>query len=127
MARKPWNLLQHKRRLSRILPLRTVHKLIERRLIPPRLRRTGRTLQRVLRGTRIPVQLVADMLGQGATPEEIVEGYPALRSRWSNLHPYMFKRILGAAVRWPGPGQKQSPYPAPSVDVRWQDLIEIPD
>src|SRR5215469_8867613 len=30
------------------LPLRTVHKLIERRLIRPRLRRTGRSLQRVL-------------------------------------------------------------------------------
>ena len=145
------------------LPLRTVHKLIERRLIRPRLRRTGRSLQRMLtreqllylrleakgvrllplatrraiarkiekspeidvvcltegsvlvvqvksarqeldqdleklqraeemivsdpdimrgapvfRGTRIPVQLVADMLNQGATPEEIVEGYPSL-------------------------------------------------
>jgi uncharacterized protein (DUF433 family) len=145
------------------LPLRTVHKLIERRLIRPRLRRIGRSLQRMLtreqllflgleakgvrllpiatrrsiakkiekspeidvmclmedsalvievkstrqeleqnlkklqraekmivsdpdvmrgspvyRGTRIPVHLVADMLSQGATPEEIVEGYPSL-------------------------------------------------
>ena len=145
------------------LPLRTVHKLIERRLIRPRLRRIGRSFQRMLtreqllylrleakgvrllpiatrrsiakkiekspeidvmclaegsalvvevkstrqeleqdlkklqraeamivsdpdimrgspvyRGTRIPVQLVADMLSQGATPEEIVEGYPSL-------------------------------------------------
>jgi uncharacterized protein (DUF433 family) len=145
------------------LPLRTVHKLIERRLIRPRLRRAGRSVQRMLtreqllylrleakgvrllpiaarrsiaktiekspeidvvcltedsalviqvkstrqeldqdlkrmqlaedmivadpdtmrglpvyRGTRIPVQLVADMLSQGATPEEIVEGYPSL-------------------------------------------------
>ena len=145
------------------LPLRTVHKLIELRLIRPRLRRIGRSLQRMLtreqllflgleakgvrllpiatrrsiakkiekspeidvmclaegsalvvevkstrqeleqdlkklqraeamivsdpdimrgspvyRGTRIPVQLVADMLSQGATPEEIVEGYPSL-------------------------------------------------
>ena len=145
------------------LPLRTVHKLIERRLIRPRLRRIGRSFQRMLtreqllylrleakgvrllpiaarrsiakkiekspeidvmclmedsalvievkstrqeleqdlkklqraeamivsdpdimrgspvyRGTRIPVHLVADMLSQGATPEEIVEGYPSL-------------------------------------------------
>ena len=145
------------------LPLRTVHKLIERRLIRPRLRRIGRSLQRMLtreqllflgleakgvrllpiatrrsiakkiekspeidvmclaegsalvvevkstrqeleqdlkklqraeamivsdpdimrgspvyRGTRIPVKLVAHMLSQGATPEEIVEGYPSL-------------------------------------------------
>lgn len=33
----------------------------------------------VYRGTRIPVELVADILAQGATPKEIVEGYPALK------------------------------------------------
>jgi uncharacterized protein (DUF433 family) len=32
----------------------------------------------VYRGTRIPVQLVADMLKQGAGIEEILEGYPSL-------------------------------------------------
>ncbi len=32
----------------------------------------------VYRGTRVPVQVVADMLSQGAPPEEIVEGYPSL-------------------------------------------------
>ena len=32
----------------------------------------------VFRGTRIPVHAVADMLAQGATIEEILEGYPAL-------------------------------------------------
>jgi uncharacterized protein (DUF433 family) len=32
----------------------------------------------VFRGTRIPVDLVADMLAQGATVEEILEGYPTL-------------------------------------------------
>ena len=32
----------------------------------------------VFRGTRIPVDLVADMLAQGATEEEILEGYPTL-------------------------------------------------
>ena len=155
------------------LPLRTVHKLIERRLIRPRLRRIGRSLQRMLtreqllflgleakgvrllpiatrrsiakkiekspeidvmclmedsalvievkstrqeleqnlkklqraekmivsdpdimrgspvyRGTRIPVHLVADMLGQGATPEEIVEGYPSLDKEKVALAPF---------------------------------------
>jgi len=30
------------------------------------------------RGTRIPVELIADMLSQGANSEEILEGYPAL-------------------------------------------------
>jgi uncharacterized protein (DUF433 family) len=32
----------------------------------------------VFKGTRIPVDLVADMLAQGATIREILEGYPAL-------------------------------------------------
>src|SRR5580704_16345554 len=32
----------------------------------------------VYRGTRIPVELIAEMLSQGAKPEEILEGYPAL-------------------------------------------------
>jgi uncharacterized protein (DUF433 family) len=32
----------------------------------------------VYRGTRIPVELIADMLGQGATYDEILAGYPAL-------------------------------------------------
>jgi len=32
----------------------------------------------VYRGTRIPVELVAGMLSQGATPEDILDGYPAL-------------------------------------------------
>src|SRR5271155_3409764 len=32
----------------------------------------------VYRGTRIPVELIADMLNQGAKPEEILDGYPAL-------------------------------------------------
>lgn len=32
----------------------------------------------VFRGTRIPVDLIADMLTQGATAEEILEGYPTL-------------------------------------------------
>ncbi len=32
----------------------------------------------VFKGSRIPVDLVADMLAQGATVEEILEGYPSL-------------------------------------------------
>jgi len=32
----------------------------------------------VYRGTRIPVELIADMLNQGASIDEILEGYPAL-------------------------------------------------
>src|ERR1700727_1725365 len=32
----------------------------------------------IFKGTRIPVDLVADMLAQGATADEILEGYPTL-------------------------------------------------
>ena len=32
----------------------------------------------VYKGTRIPVRLVADMLAQGASVEEILDGYPSL-------------------------------------------------
>lgn len=42
----------------------------------------------VYRGTRIPVDLIADMLNQGATPEEILEGYPALNREKVELAPF---------------------------------------
>jgi uncharacterized protein (DUF433 family) len=38
-------------------------------------------------GTRIPVDLIADMLSQGATPEEILAGYPALDREKVELAP----------------------------------------
>lgn len=41
----------------------------------------------VYRGTRIPVELIADMLSQGANPEEILEGYPALDKEKVELAP----------------------------------------
>jgi uncharacterized protein (DUF433 family) len=41
----------------------------------------------VFRGTRIPVDLVADMLVQGATAEEILEGYPTLSKEKIDLAP----------------------------------------
>ena len=41
----------------------------------------------VYRGTRIPVELVADMLTQGATVDEILEGYPALDREKIELAP----------------------------------------
>src|ERR1035437_3927253 len=41
----------------------------------------------VYRGTRIPVELIADMLSQGAKPEEILEGYPALDKEKVELAP----------------------------------------
>jgi uncharacterized protein (DUF433 family) len=41
----------------------------------------------VYRGTRIPVELIADMLTQGARPEEILDGYPALDREKVELAP----------------------------------------
>ncbi len=41
----------------------------------------------VYRGTRIPVELIADMLSQGANPAEILEGYPALDREKVELAP----------------------------------------
>jgi uncharacterized protein (DUF433 family) len=41
----------------------------------------------VYRGTRIPVELIADMLSQGAKPEEILDGYPALDREKVDLAP----------------------------------------
>jgi uncharacterized protein (DUF433 family) len=41
----------------------------------------------VYRGTRVPVDLIGDMLKQGATVEEIVEGYPALDRERIELAP----------------------------------------
>ena len=41
----------------------------------------------VYRGTRIPVELIADMLTQGTNPEEILAGYPALDREKVELAP----------------------------------------
>jgi uncharacterized protein (DUF433 family) len=41
----------------------------------------------VYRGTRIPVELIADLLSQGAKSEEILEGYPALDREKVELAP----------------------------------------
>lgn len=49
---------------------------------PEIMRRTA-----VYKGTRIPVQSVADMLSQGASIEEILEGYPSLTREKIELAP----------------------------------------
>src|SRR5215467_6702769 len=41
----------------------------------------------VFKSTRIPVDLVADMLGQGASIEEILEGYPTLNQEQIAIAP----------------------------------------
>jgi uncharacterized protein (DUF433 family) len=62
----------------------------------------------VFKGTRIPVDLVADMLAQGATAEEILEGYPTLNKEKIMMAPlYMcaFPR-RGRPSRRPWQGKK---------------------
>ncbi len=48
----------------------------------------------VFKGTRIPVDLVADMWAQGATAEEILDGYPTLTEEMIFLAPLCMRRHL---------------------------------
>lgn len=196
------------------LPLRAVHKLIERRLIRPRLLRTGRSIQRMLtreqllylrleangvrllpiaarrsiakkiesspeidivcltegsaliiqvksvrleldedlkrlqraknmivtdpeimrgspvyRGTRIPVELISDMLSQGATPEEIVEGYPALDKQKVELAPLYVQAFPRRGRPTSRPWAKRKPILATqtSITVRLRSDSETLD
>jgi uncharacterized protein (DUF433 family) len=62
----------------------------------------------VFRGTRIPIQLVADMHAQGASPAEILEGYPSLspeRIALASVYVRAFPR-RGRPIRRPWAGQK---------------------
>ena len=62
----------------------------------------------VYRGTRIPVQLVADVLAQGAGVEEILDGYPSLDRELvelSTVYVQAFPR-RGRPVRRPWAGLK---------------------
>jgi uncharacterized protein (DUF433 family) len=45
----------------------------------------------LFRGTRIPAHAIADMLAQGATVEEILDGYPALDRKAVELAPVFAK------------------------------------
>ncbi len=62
----------------------------------------------VFRGTRIPVDLVADMLAQGASEEEILKGYVALSSEQVKAAPFYMKAFprRGRPVRYPWAGQE---------------------
>jgi len=60
----------------------------------------------VFKGTRIPVDLVADMLAQGATAAEILEGYPTLTEEMISLAPLcddaMRRRANSNRTPWRG-------------------------
>jgi uncharacterized protein (DUF433 family) len=74
----------------------------------------------VFKGTRIPVDLVADMLSQGATADEILKGYPTLSREKIDIAPlYMraFPRRGRPSRRsWPGrKGRRNKSYPLNSL------------
>ena len=62
----------------------------------------------VFKGTRIPVDLVADMLAQGATAEEILEGYPTLSKEKLDIAPLYMRAFprRGRPSRRPWQGKK---------------------
>jgi uncharacterized protein (DUF433 family) len=62
----------------------------------------------VFKGTRIPVDLVADMLAQGATVEEILEGYPTLSKERIAIAPLFIRAFprRGRPVAVPGRGKR---------------------
>ena len=62
----------------------------------------------VFKGTRIPVDLVADMLAQGATAEEILEGYSTLNKEKIAIAPLYMRAFprRGRPSRRPWRGEK---------------------
>jgi uncharacterized protein (DUF433 family) len=62
----------------------------------------------VFKGTRIPVDLVADMLAQGAAAEEILEGYPTLSKERIAIAPLYMRAFprRGRPSRRPWQGKK---------------------
>lgn len=62
----------------------------------------------VYKGTRIPVELIATMLEQGAAVEEIIAGYPALDSQKVELAPLYLRAFprRGRPAQRPWAGQK---------------------
>ncbi len=62
----------------------------------------------VFKGTRIPVDLVADMLDQGATAEEILDGYPTLNRKKIAVAPLYMRAFprRGRPSRHRLPGEK---------------------
>jgi uncharacterized protein (DUF433 family) len=63
----------------------------------------------VYRGTRIPVELIADMLRQGAGIEEILEGYPALDREKIELAPLYVRAFPRRGRPAARPWGKQNP------------------
>jgi uncharacterized protein (DUF433 family) len=74
----------------------------------------------IFKGTRIPVDLVADMLAQGATVDEILDGYPTLDREKLAIAPLYMRAFprRGRPVRRPWRGKSRRvtlSYPLDSV------------
>lgn len=63
----------------------------------------------VYKGTRIPVHAIADLLSQGATIDEILEGYPALTRERVELAPMYVKAFPRRGRPAAGPWSKRPP------------------
>jgi uncharacterized protein (DUF433 family) len=75
----------------------------------------------VFRGTRIPVDLIADMLAEGASAEEIPEGYPTLDKEKIAMAPLCTRRfpVKKSANRSPWSATK----PQAERSFRLSDLL----
>jgi uncharacterized protein (DUF433 family) len=74
----------------------------------------------VFKGTRIPVDLVADMLAQGATSKEILDGYPTLSKEKIAIAPLYMRAFprRGRPSRRPWQGKRargRKSYPLSSL------------
>lgn len=63
----------------------------------------------VFKGTRIPIELVAEMIAQGATAEEILAGYPALNREQVELAPLCVTAFPRHCRPAPRPWAKKKP------------------
>jgi uncharacterized protein (DUF433 family) len=72
----------------------------------------------VYRGTRIPVDLVASMLSQGASPDEILEGYPGLDREKIDLAPLYIQAFPRRGRPPARPWAKRRP-----TRVSWHDRV----
>jgi len=78
----------------------------------------------VFRGTRIPVDLVADMLAQGASAEEVLQGYPTLDRERIAIAPLCARvfPVRKSANRNPWSGKK----PQAERSFRLSELLRGP-
>jgi uncharacterized protein (DUF433 family) len=76
----------------------------------------------VFKGSRIPVDLVADMLSQGATVDEILEGYPTLDREKIAIAP-MYMRAFPRRGR-PGRRPWQGKKPCGRQSFQLNDLLK---